>query len=279
MKETDTFIPSKRNTMIPVTITETQGKGGLLILVHGFKAERSENDRFRNVAEYATKQGLYSIRMDLPGCGDSEEPFENYSLESCLQDMESCYSYMKDHYEIDEDLLFLLGYSMGGRLISLFWERHPEFRHLIFWAGCNRRYTTEDRFLEQDLGKLKEECDSSGYCRFYDIFTGETSRMSSQFVYDLLEKDALTCLNNFPGKVLILQGDKDQTIEVKNGQWIYDSLSVAQEKRLVMIHGADHGFGLWDGRKEDNEELLRQTDDFLEECIRFHQCSLLKTEK
>lgn len=279
MKKLDLFIPSERDTQIPVSITEAEGKGGLLILVHGFKAERNENGRFSDVAEFASEHGLYSIRMDLPGNGESKEPFENYSLESSLQDVENCYRYMKDHYEIDEDLLFLLGYSMGGRIISLFRERHPEFKHLIFWAGCNRKYTAEDRFLEQDLGKLKEEGDRQGICTFYDIFTGEMNRMSPQFVHDLLEKDALNCLKDFPGKALILQGDRDQTIEVENGQWIYDSLFSAQERRLVMIHGADHGFGLWDGRTEDNEKLLKITNGFIEECIRFHRCSLLKTEK
>ncbi len=70
-------------------------------------------------------------------------------------------------------------------------------------------------------------------------------------------------MKDFKGEALIFQGDRDITIEVENGQLIYDALEATDRKRLVMMHGADHGFGLWDGRKEDNEKLLKRSIDFL----------------
>ncbi|MBQ6559759.1 MAG: alpha/beta fold hydrolase [Erysipelotrichaceae bacterium] len=262
MRTETIFIPSKRGTLIPADIAAAESKGGLLILAHGFKAERKEDERFTAVAEQMAEQGFHAISMDFPGCGESEEPFIAYSLDHCLDDLESCFLYMKEHYETDERL-YLLGYSMGGRLISLFLRKHPEAKKLVFWAACNRSFDLDDLFLEQSFRILKEQCDREGSCDFYDIYTQETDRMSSAFVNNMLEYDALSPLEHFKGDALIIQGDQDRTIEVENAQWIYDHLKEASYKELHCIQGADHGFGLWDGRTQDSEELVRTTVSFL----------------
>ncbi|MBR4462779.1 MAG: alpha/beta fold hydrolase [Erysipelotrichaceae bacterium] len=262
MKKETVSILSQRGTLIPADIVSVEGKGGLLILAHGFKAERTEDGRFTFVAEQMAEHGFHSIRMDFPACGDSKEPFIAYSLDHCLEDMESCFLHMKERYEID-DRLYLLGYSMGGRLISLFLRKHPEIKKLVFWAACNRSFDLDDLFLGQSFRTLKEQCDREGSCDFYDIYTQETDRMSAEFVSNMLEEDALGPLESFKGDALILQGDHDQTIEVGNAQWIYDHLKQASGRNLHYIHGADHGFGLWDGRTQDSEELIKTTVSFL----------------
>jgi esterase/lipase len=262
MKTETVSILSQRGTLIPADIVSSESKGGLLILAHGFKAERTEDGRFTAVAEQMAEEGFHSIRMDFPGCGDSKEAFSEYSLGRCLDDMESCYRYMEEHYPLD-GRLYLLGYSMGGRLISLFLKKHPETRKMVFWAACNQPFTLDDCFLEQSFRTLKEQCDREGSCDFYDIFTEETGKMSSAFVNEMLERDALGPLESFAGDALIIQGKHDQTIEIENAQWIYDHLKNSSSRKLYYIHDADHGFGLWDGRPQDSEELVRTTVSFL----------------
>ena len=255
-------ILSQRGTSIPADIVSADGQGGLLMLAHGFKAERTEDGRFTAVAQEMAKEGFHSIQMDFPGCGNSKEPFLAYSLKHCLEDMESCYAYMKEHYPLNGHL-YLLGYSMGGRLISLFLKKHPEVQKLVFWAACNRAFGLDDFFLEQSFRKLKEQCDREGSCDFYDIFIQETDKMSSTFVNDMLEMDALSPLESFTGDALIIQGDHDRTIEIENAQWIYGHLKNASCRKLHYIHDADHGFGIWDGRTQDSEELVQTTISFL----------------
>lgn len=256
-------VRSKRDTGIPVSIFESDHGNGLLLMAHSFKSDRSENKRFDEVAENLRRYGYHTVSFDFPGNGESEEDFLNYSLRNCLDDMESVYEYMKNHYSLDRKKLALLGYSMGGRLISLFYGRHPEFNELVFWAACNQDYGLEDRFLEQDLSELKKQCDEKGYCDFYDIFEESYSKMSAQFVYDMISLDALSPLDDFKGRALIVQGKKDTTIDIDNAQMIYDHLSKANERSLLMIPGADHGFGLWDDRPQDSEVLVSETVSFL----------------
>ena len=257
------FIDSKRGSKIPVSLYEGDGSKGILLMAHSFRSEKEEDGRYVWLGEKLSQAGFICMAPDFPGNGKSEEPFQNYSLTSCLEDLECCYAYLKKEYVFYPDKAALLGYSMGGRIISLFLARHKEFSRLVFWASVLREFKEDDRFLEQDLGKLKKQTLEKGYCDFYDIFAEETVRMSKQFIDDLLCENALAPLKEFEGEALILQGGKDTTIEVENGQWIYDALRKAKKRSLILMPDADHGFGLWDGRAKDNEELLKKTLAFL----------------
>ena len=262
-------LKSKRNTNINAAVFETIGKSPLLIFAHSFKSDMFEDGRYLQIGEYLQKNNICSITLDFPGNGSSLEGFEYYTLDNCLDDMEISYQYMLDNYDIDINSLALLGYSMGGRLISLFYKRHPEFNNLVFWAACNNPYTINDKFLKQDLSILLAQANKQGICDFFDIFSNQISKMSIQFINNLIDYDALSCLNSFNGNSLIIQGDKDITISYDNCENIYNSLSKESNKKLVIIKGADHGFGLWDNRKQDNDCLLNNTKSFLLENMKY----------
>ncbi len=259
----DIHIKSKRGTRIPVSIAACSQKSGLLMLAHSFKSDRFENGRFMEVMERLSKKGYHSIAMDFPGSPFSEETYSSYSLSNCLDDMDTCFEYMCNRYDIDENRMWLLGYSMGGRLISLFCERHPEFNGLIFWAACNRPFTVSDRFLEQNLSVLQKQAEEDGSVEFYDIFEKNIEVFPGRFVDDLLNLDALDPLEEFKGRALIVQGDHDTTIEDCNASLIYEHLNNAREREIFIIEGADHGFGIWDGREEDSRKLLDKTISFI----------------
>ena len=263
---TTIYIDSVRGTKIPVSVYGDSGENGLLLMAHSFISNKEEDGRYVVIGEEMARQGYLCLSPDFPGNGTSQEPFKAYSLRSCLDDLESVYQYASDHYEISGDKA-LLGYSMGGRLVPLFQERHPEFKKMAFWAAAVRPYGLEDRFLEQELKGLKEEGDETGICHFHDIFNDVTLEMSADLINDLIEMDVLKALEGFDGEALIIQGDKDITIEVSNADLLYEHLVQAKDKKLVHFPYADHGFGLWDGRDEDNKELLDTTLSFLKKDL------------
>ncbi|MBR0136885.1 MAG: alpha/beta hydrolase [Erysipelotrichaceae bacterium] len=256
-------IRSARNTAIPVTVFETKGKGGLVLMAHSFKSDRFEDGRFTELGEILAETGFYSIMCDFPGSGESQEELISLSLTNACDDLQSCYEYMCSNYEIDENKLCLLGYSLGGRIISLFSEKHPEFKDLIFWAACNRNYSINDSFIDQSFEELLKQCEAKGYCRFHDIYKNEDDLLSPKFIKELLELDALKALETFAGRALIIQGGKDQTIEPENAKWIYDHLVNAKERNIHWMEEADHGFGIFDGRASDSAEIVSITSGFL----------------
>ena len=154
MKKIETQILSKRGTQIPVTIVEADEPKKLLLLAHGFKANRTEDGRFLTVAEALAKHGVSSIMPGFAGCDVSKEDFINYSLNSCIDDISTCYAYMMEHYPLNPDSIGMIGYSMGGRLTSLYIADHPEISCIGLWAAASY-----DGFGEEDgfLGVSKEE--------------------------------------------------------------------------------------------------------------------------
>ncbi|MBQ1826954.1 MAG: hypothetical protein II126_03185, partial [Erysipelotrichaceae bacterium] len=169
-----------------------------------------------------------------------DEQLSAFSLSSGCDDLDACYNYMLANYPIDGNRLALLGYSLGGRIISLFYSRHPEFSSLIFWAACNRPYSADEQFLQQNFGTLLEQCDENGFCRFHDIYKDTDDLLSSQLIHELLELDVLKSLEAFRGRALIIQGERDQTIEPENAKLIYDHLNAAAERKLYWMPLSDH---------------------------------------
>ena len=250
-------------TNIHAKITSNGKRGGLLMLAHSFKSDLDEDDRFKILAERLSKHDIHCIRMDFPGSEKASQDYLGYSLDSCIEYLETCYRYMLDNYDIDTEHLGLLGYSMGGRIITLFNRKHKEFKTMVYWATCNRKFDINDTFLEQKLDLLKQEADKKGYCNFYDIFENVITKFPKEFIVNLLEYDTLNVLNNYDGNCLIVHGDKDITVDMAESEKLFDYLTNCKNKRLEIIHEADHGFGLWDDRKDLNEKLLRISEDYI----------------
>ena len=46
-----------------------------------------------------------------------------------------------------------------------------------------------------------------------------------------------------------------------------DNLVNVKNKKLVVVDGANHGFGLWDNHMEQSKELVDETTEFLKEYL------------
>ena len=50
------------------------------------------------LAQELAAQGIATVRLDFPGCGDSTEPFTAYTLSNMADDVESAILYMQSTY-------------------------------------------------------------------------------------------------------------------------------------------------------------------------------------
>ena len=67
----------------------------------------------------------------------------------------------------------------------------------------------------------------------------------------------------FDGNVIICQGLADDTVVPETAQQCYDNLTTQGDRKLVMIEGANHGFGLWDDHMEQSAILTDSTIQFI----------------
>ncbi len=270
MKRIDTKISSKRGTDIPVTIIETDVRPAkLLICAHGFKAGRTEDGRFVQVAEELSKDGIMSIMPGFPGCDESEDDFINYTLDNCLEDIDSVYEHAKQNYELDLRDVGMIGYSMGGRLTCLYLKKHPEISCIGLWTAASYDgFNGEDSFLGVSLDQMKKECGEKGYCDFHNVFDDTYIKLSRTLISNMEDYSPIEGLRNYEGNAILVHGDADVTVPHEVSVNAYEQLLNAKERLLVTIEGADHGFGAWNGRPDLSKRLTDVTVAFFREHLK-----------
>lgn len=262
MEIINTLIKSRRNTDIPVTLIEADHTDKLLICVHGFRSNRTEDNRFIEVGKALTEYNVSTIIPALPGNDESKEDFINYTLSNCLDDIDSSYQYMKDNYSFNN--VSMIGYSMGARLVLLYTKNHPEINCIGLWAGATYDgFNNEDSFLNEDLNRLKTEANINGYTKFYDPFDKIYINMSKDFLKEMEEFNITDCLNNYRGNVLIVHGDKDITVPLQVSIQAHDKLINSNDKELLIIKNADHSFGEYKVDSPISKKLTDKTIIFL----------------
>ena len=136
----DVSIPGTRGTIyatvqLPGKLARS-GDMPLAVLCHGFTGSRAGDGHFAPLAQELAAQGIATVRLDFPGCGDSTEPFTAYTLSNMADDVESAILYMQSTYGTGPTAL--VGHSMGGRLASLYPQlgQYP-VTALALWSPAN----------------------------------------------------------------------------------------------------------------------------------------------
>ena len=99
---TDVEVESERDTKIPGTVVMPADASDVpfVVLCHGHGGSRHENGGFDDIAEALAEQGIASIRVDYPGCGDSTEDFSENNMTNMINDTKSAISYIESNYPV-----------------------------------------------------------------------------------------------------------------------------------------------------------------------------------
>ena len=128
----------------------------LVVLCHGFTGNRQGDGHFAPLAEDLAVHGIATVRLDFAGCGDSTEPYANYTLANMAADVDSVIGYMQATYGTGKTAL--VGHSMGGRLASLYPQlgQYP-VTALSLWSPANGTGLQGLEFLSIDNFAAVEE--------------------------------------------------------------------------------------------------------------------------
>lgn len=128
----------------------------LVVLCHGFTGNRQGDGHFAPLAEDLAAHGIATVRLDFAGCGDSTEPYANYTLANMAADVDSVIGYMQATYGTGKTAL--VGHSMGGRLASLYPQlgQYP-VTALALWSPANGTGLQGLEFLSIDKFAAVEE--------------------------------------------------------------------------------------------------------------------------
>ncbi|MGM0847311.1 MAG: 2-succinyl-6-hydroxy-2,4-cyclohexadiene-1-carboxylate synthase [Bacillota bacterium] len=144
---------------------DIRGEGTPVLLLHGFTGDGSTWDHLLPyLNDYKT------IAVDLLGHGktDSPEDLQRYRVEQAVKDLNVILE------ELEVTQIYLLGYSMGGRLALAFASAYPEkVKALILESSSPGLKTEDERKLRAEGDeKLAQMILSKGLSNFVDYWEG-----------------------------------------------------------------------------------------------------------
>jgi dienelactone hydrolase len=272
LRSVDTTIQS-RGVAIPVTIvTPAPGEGErfpLVVMAHGHGGSRQEGGGYKAVAEAMAKQGIASIRMDFPGCGDSTESFTNNNLSNMLQDLLAARKYAAALPDIDAERVGVLGYSMGGRLAVLLAEIDPSYKVMVLWTPAL------DNGAEREINELggadayaalREQAHDAGVAQ-YTTRWGTTLELGYRWFTDLEETTPLLSLTSYEGPLLVLYGDQDDVVPPAVSEAAIAAAMRSSEVVQHVVATANHALGIYSNRPEIAAEVFDTTVEFFRQRL------------
>jgi len=198
---------------------------GAVILCHGMDSNKNSEKLIflgRNLAE----AGVLALRFDFAYVGESSGKFEDITYSGEVEDLEAAFSLIQDRRA---GKTALLGSSMGGTIGLLFAAREPAVAALVTVAAPVHPEKFPQRILSTtQLQEWRE--------RGYTFFNGQ--RLNVSMLQDLERLDVPQSARNVKCPVLILHGDADEVVPVKEAYELHECLSGT--KRLSILNGTDH---------------------------------------
>jgi pimeloyl-ACP methyl ester carboxylesterase len=130
-----------------VTRPRKEGKHPALFLIQGIGVFSIDNPSgalggYKAIIDDFTRRGFVTLRVDKPGCGDSEGgPARDVDFDTELDGYRQALKMLKGRSDVDASKIFIFGHSMGGVMAPLLSAENPV--HGIIAFGTISRTWTE----------------------------------------------------------------------------------------------------------------------------------------
>ena len=144
-----------------VTRPKAEGKHPALFLIQGIGLASIDNpvgglSSYKTIVDEFTRHGFVTLRVDKPGCGDSEGgPACDVDFDTELDGYRQALKMLKTRTDVDSDRIFVFGHSMGGVMAPLLAAEIP-IRGIIVYGTITRTWT------EYWLENLRRQLELSG---------------------------------------------------------------------------------------------------------------------
>lgn len=209
-----------------------------IVILHAFTGKK-ENQTINYLAKNLPESGYITLQFDFSGHGESEGKLEDATVSKQLDDIQSVLEQVKN---INSTNLVLIGNSFSVISALAFAIINSNICGVILISG-------RAKYLEyiESLEKVND---------MYKLF--EDKFINKDFVEDYKNYDPIKNIKKLSIPILIIHGDKDETVPVNNAYLLYES-SLANKKFLKIIKEADHRYS----NIKFKEEILYQIKKFL----------------
>lgn len=210
------YLPNGNAAKYPVTV-----------IGHGFESSYSYTASY---AEYLAKAGIAAYVFDFCGGSshsESDGSMKDMSVMTEKADMEAVLDGILQLEFTDTDNVFLMGESQGGMVAALLAaSRSEDVKALVLFYPA---FVIPDyaRGLYSDASQVPENPTAMGGIVGRHYFT------------DVIDLDVYDVIKGYEKDVLIVHGNKDNTVPISYSERAIGTYSSAQ---LLVIDGAGHGY-------------------------------------
>ena len=258
--ETQVISYESRGVQVPATIVTPDGaeEYPLVVLCHGHGGSREENVGFAAVADALAAQGVASIRMDFPGCGESSESFQLNTLTNMEADVLAAIEYAQANLNVSKVGLF--GYSMGGRIVLELLASGTPADAIVLLAPAADTTDLKELFGGPEAFDMMEaDAEENGYVTFITIY-GQTQELSKEWFADLekVENPAEAAAAAWNGAALVIWGSDDEAVNPA----ISESVAATLGAQTQDATGEGHGYGFYSEDDAVRNLVAGATADF-----------------
>jgi dienelactone hydrolase len=261
-----------RDVEVPATVVIPNGEGPFpfVVMAHGHGGSREENIGFAAIANALAEQGIASIRMDFPGCGESTETFQHNTLTNMEADVMAAVTYLQSAYPVDINHAGIFGYSMGGR-IALELIANPSttstFAAATFLAPAASTENMKALFGGAEAwDTMKAEANANGYVTYTTIY-GQSQELSKEWFADL-EADpdpTAAAAAAFKGRsALVIYADDDEAVSPSVSQAVADAFGAT----VVKATGDGHSYGFYSDKVDVLNTVANSTAQFFATALK-----------
>ncbi len=196
-----------------------------VILCHGMESSK-ESEKLVTLSRRLSERGIIALRFDFAGSGESEGKFEEITYSGEVEDLRAAYEVVMKYRP---KKIGVLGSSMGGTVGLLFAAQEQNIAALVTIAAP----VHPERFSERlSTPEETRQWRARGFTRYHG------HRLNVSLLRDLEVLDVPKAARKISCPVLVIHGDKDDIVPVKEGRELFAAL--AGPKRLCIIEGSGH---------------------------------------
>jgi dienelactone hydrolase len=249
----------------------------VLIICHGFKGFKNWAF-FPILAEYLAEADYVALTFNFSRNGIGPDlqnfteldKFEKNTYSHELNDLKCIVDYLTSGEIgkglIDPEKIGLIGHSRGGGIALLHTHNDPRIKSLVTWSSI----ATVDRYSAEQIELWKNQ----KYLEFENKRTGQLMRVGIDLYKDIQKNkkklDILVAAEKIETPTLIIHGQEDESVPVKEAHTIFEHLA-APQKELLIIEGGTHTFGArhpLESMPEELQTVFELTENWFDRFLR-----------
>ncbi len=242
---------SNRPFLLDISYLADGVKKPIVVFVHGFKGFKDWGP-FPLMADYFAQQEFVFLKFNLSQNGTTPETPLNFSdLEAFghdnfttqLEDLTVVLNFIETAQaplpvgEMATREIYLVGHSRGGSLALLQASADGRVKKIATWAAVSDILSA---YKPEDIKNWK----TTGVRWIANARTQQQMPVYYQFYEDQVKNknylEVLSVIKKLNSPLLIVHGEKDETVPISNAYDIYEHVS---DSELIVLANANHTFG------------------------------------